>query len=368
MKKIIIIIQCIFLLNILTSYSQDIPFTSDYIQNPIIQNPARAGKNNYFDTSKSKLFVSYRNYWLNFSKPSGLATVSFDIGVKNKPIGLGVSAYNQDLSMISRTGLGLAFAYHLHLNGKNHTLNKKQVYLLLGIQLNYLNQRLNLRNALVKHPDDQLLIKGNWNGNFLNFDFGTALNVDLVDTDKKKSKIVFDFSIGNLLNIASNGKGKSVFYDLDNGIGSNIFLSARWNYEVLVGVKNNAKSKVKTSFKEDNSNVGIDNDTVVNKSIFIGIEPIFSTLVNLRSVTNFDIGYSFFIKFKNESLFFGNILQMQTKANKDARFPLGINSFAGFGFAKNKVKVSLFYEVNPNYIELSGYSIGINASYRIIKY
>lgn len=114
----------------LSSHAQQQPMYSQYMFNMMNINPAYAGSRGV--TSMTALF---RDQWVNMPGSPKTASVSVDMAVKQKKIGLGLQLYDDRLGVERTMGLNLAYAFRIQTSEKG-TLS-------LGLQAGILNYRAN---------------------------------------------------------------------------------------------------------------------------------------------------------------------------------------------------------------------------------
>jgi type IX secretion system PorP/SprF family membrane protein len=115
MKKTLLLVQifCFFLT--LGSFGQQLHFTSQYLQHNSMINPAAAGIAN-----KDMIGVSYRNMWSSFPGNPTTFMVFGDAALEKLNAGIGAYLYRDETGPTSRTGLQLAYSYHItSKDGKN---------------------------------------------------------------------------------------------------------------------------------------------------------------------------------------------------------------------------------------------------------
>lgn len=339
MKKIIYILSLIFAA--IVAYAQDVPVTSDYIYNPLLINPARAGSNGNFinlsllnrsidTTTSTQLFISNRNSWLSNNQPSGFQTFTADHLLYRKQrdgsalstrMGIGGGLIHMYSGPMRRIGVNIDYAYHLPLSRSISTLGMS-----FGIRMSYTNQSISA-NYIAKDDNDAFLNSNYWNGNLFNMGFGIntrfkGLNVDL--------------SLGNLLNLGSNSKNFSSFYRNSKGFRPSYYAGLRYNVDL----------------------------TTENKYY---LEPIIATYGYFNVISNMDLGLNTKINLsKNKEiakLNTGFLLHLQLHNINTTQYPVGFNANLGIQFYE-KLSLGLFYESAVNYYATNGYSIGVMASYR----
>ncbi|MBC7536427.1 MAG: PorP/SprF family type IX secretion system membrane protein [Ferruginibacter sp.] len=91
-----------------TAKAQQLHFTSQYLQHNAMYNPAAAGISN-----KNMVGVSYRSMWSSFPGNPKTFMVYADADLKKLNAGLGGYIYRDETGPTSRTGLQLAYSYHI---------------------------------------------------------------------------------------------------------------------------------------------------------------------------------------------------------------------------------------------------------------
>lgn len=129
------------LLLAINSNAQQQPMYSQYMFNMMNINPAYAGSRGV--TSMTALF---RDQWVNMPGSPKTASVSVDMAVKQKKIGLGVQLYDDRLGVERTTGLNLSYAFRIQTS-ENGTLS-------LGLQAGMLNYRANYTELATFQSND----------------------------------------------------------------------------------------------------------------------------------------------------------------------------------------------------------------------
>lgn len=113
MRKCILLI--ILLVGFKASEAQQLHFTSQYMQHNAMYNPAAAGISN-----KNIIGLSYRSMWSSFPGNPRTFMLYGDIELPKLNAGMGAYAYRDETGPTSRTGLQLAYSYHItSKNAKN---------------------------------------------------------------------------------------------------------------------------------------------------------------------------------------------------------------------------------------------------------
>lgn len=101
-------------LAILTGFSQQLHFTSQYLQHNSMYNPAAAGIAN-----KDMIGISYRNQWASFPGNPRTYMVYGDFSLNKMNAGIGTYLYRDETGPTSRTGIQLAYSYHVKTGEKS---------------------------------------------------------------------------------------------------------------------------------------------------------------------------------------------------------------------------------------------------------
>src|SRR6185437_6417929 len=98
----------------LTTYAQQDPMYTHYMDNTLVVNPAYAG-------SRDALTVTglYRSQWVNLKGAPVDQTITMHTPVKNEHIGLGLSVSNDKIGPTNNTGIVADFAYRMNLTKKS---------------------------------------------------------------------------------------------------------------------------------------------------------------------------------------------------------------------------------------------------------
>ena len=106
MRKIFTVIA-LFCLSA-TGYSQQLHFTSQYLQHNAMYNPAAAGI-----SKQSMVGISYRNQWSSFPGNPRTYMLYGDFHLQKLKAGIGAYIYRDETGPTSRTGIQLAYSYHV---------------------------------------------------------------------------------------------------------------------------------------------------------------------------------------------------------------------------------------------------------------
>ncbi len=116
-----------FLGTFIQAFSQEDPLYVQYINNPMILNPAYAGLNNNFNAS-----VSYRKQWGGFEGSPTTFHVSGHTSLAKNKMGLGILLIQDKTGANSNTEMNMTYAYRLNFNG---------THLSFGMQAGFINYK-----------------------------------------------------------------------------------------------------------------------------------------------------------------------------------------------------------------------------------
>jgi type IX secretion system PorP/SprF family membrane protein len=157
MKKLVITLSIV--VSGLMSQAQQVPLLSHYYYNKFVWNPALAGIQKY-----GQAYLMYRNQWNQIPGAPITKAVTIDGPLKKKNIGLGASLYQDNAGIFSRTGGMISYAYGINISDDSK--------LKLGMGLGFIDNRLSLGDAVIKHTDDPLLRINNNNKTGFDANFG----------------------------------------------------------------------------------------------------------------------------------------------------------------------------------------------------
>ena len=126
------------------AFGQQLHFTSQYLQHNSMYNPAAAGMTD----NQSVIGITYRNQWGSFPGNPKTYMLYGDFNLKKMNAGLGAYVYRDVTGPTSRTGIQLAYSYHVKLNDRNARLG-------IGLELRLLQfsiDKSKLTEALGNDP------------------------------------------------------------------------------------------------------------------------------------------------------------------------------------------------------------------------
>lgn len=123
--------------------AQQLHFMSQYLQHNSMLNPAAAGIAN-----KNMIGVSYRNQWSSFPGNPRTYMIYGDVNLAKLKAGIGTYIYRDETGPTSRTGVQLAYSYHIISRDQKQKVG-------LGIELRglqYAIDKAKILNALGNDP------------------------------------------------------------------------------------------------------------------------------------------------------------------------------------------------------------------------
>lgn len=163
MKQFKYIAIILFFASSFTANAQQIPVLDQYIFNPYLYNPARAG-----DTGFGNLSLTNRLQWVEMPDAPLTNIVSFDMPLKNKNVGIGAMLFSDETHLINNYGAMFTYAYHIPFSEANdHKLS-------IGLSGGVLNQRFDYLKGNTEEAADNALL--NETENSVNFDLAAGIN------------------------------------------------------------------------------------------------------------------------------------------------------------------------------------------------
>lgn len=126
---------------VMPSKAQQQPMYSQYMFNMLNINPAYAGSRGV-----PSVTALYRNQWVGIPGAPATSSISFDMPIDAKKIGVGVQLFDDRLGIERTTGLNLAYAFRIQLS-ESGTLS-------LGLQAGLLNYRANYLDVTTFQAND----------------------------------------------------------------------------------------------------------------------------------------------------------------------------------------------------------------------
>lgn len=201
MKKIYIL--C-FVTQSLTAFGQQLPSAPLIPNNLFLNNPAAAGLNT---DDGYHIRLLHRNQWLGVNDAPTTQIIAVDKRSNDEKTGIGITAFNDKTHILSQQGIRFAYAYHFgnpQLVTTPENKPKWEYQFSLGLNGGFINRRVDLSNALLKSPNDPLLM--NHSLNHVAFDAGVGGDY----TIRLNKNYIDEWHIGLSLNhIAPFSSGES---------------------------------------------------------------------------------------------------------------------------------------------------------------
>lgn len=155
----------LFILLSLSSFSQQDPMYTLYMNDPILINPAYAG-------SRGNLSLNgvFRKQWVGMNWQPTTTSVTINSPFWNYKVGVGFSFLNDKIGPMQQTGIYLDYAYHLRFS-KNRNLS-------LGLKVGFTNYDINLFNLTTADWDQYVQSNDHISKPLANFGIGAYYYTD----------------------------------------------------------------------------------------------------------------------------------------------------------------------------------------------
>ena len=201
MRKLLLLAAYIFLLS-WSSEAQIDPLYAQYLNNPLLINPAYAGLNNNLNAG-----VTYRKQWAGFDGSPTTYNVNAHTSLFDNKMGVGLIVLKDIAGINTNTEVHGTYAYRLNLDQK---------YLSFGLQAGFISFKGNNNDLNPYDPQDPAFIE-NQNISKPSFGAGLILNSEryflgLSVPRMLKSKVVFDDIESQLYSQHFYAMGAYIFY------------------------------------------------------------------------------------------------------------------------------------------------------------
>lgn len=160
MKKLILTgTVALFLVN--SASAQQIPFYSQYFNNPLVYNPALTGS-----SEQSNVWLTHRSQWTKIPGAPVTNALTLDGPLSDQNMGLGLSLYSDVTDITTRTGASGLYSYKLKIddNSKVH----------FGLAFGALSHMVDFSKAIVQDNTDPNLFAESQRRTTLDANFGIA--------------------------------------------------------------------------------------------------------------------------------------------------------------------------------------------------
>jgi type IX secretion system PorP/SprF family membrane protein len=125
--------------------AQQDPLYAQYMNNPLVINPAYAGLNNNFNAG-----LLYRIQWTGFEEHPSTMNFNCNVSILDNKVGAGVVVIQDKLGSVLKTEFQTVFSYKLHLDTKTFSF---------GMQAGFINFKNNFSNLKLDDPGDPAFIQ-----------------------------------------------------------------------------------------------------------------------------------------------------------------------------------------------------------------
>ena len=161
MRKILLLVTFVFCA--FASKAQIDPLYAQYLNNPLLINPAYSGIHNNFNAA-----ASYRKQWAGFDGSPTTFNVNAHTSLLDNRMGAGLMVVKDQVGANSNTEVHATYAYKLDLENK---------YLSFGLQAGVVNFRSD-NGDLNPYDDNDPLFSGTWNTTKPSFGAGAIFHSD----------------------------------------------------------------------------------------------------------------------------------------------------------------------------------------------
>lgn len=160
-KRILHIVIALSAMYSLKADAQQLPLFSQYFYNPFIINPGFAGTG-----ENTQAFLTHRSQWRDMPGAPVTYALTVDGPVKSEQIGLGVSLFNDQNGIFSRTGLYTSYSYRFKINEDHHIVP--------GISVGIIDNVVDFSRASVRDVADPLMYGQNQRKMAMDATFGVV--------------------------------------------------------------------------------------------------------------------------------------------------------------------------------------------------
>jgi type IX secretion system PorP/SprF family membrane protein len=176
--------------------AQQVPFGTQYYMNPFIINPAFTGT-----AEEANAFLMHRSQFSGIAGAPQTSYLTIDGPLNVDGVGLGLNAFSDVTSILSRTGVMGSYSYTLEF-GTDHELS-------FGLAAGILDHSINYNQAVVRDVDDPYLFEQRVHRTVFTGDVGLAYNWQ---------KLQVGFSIPQFVSVNAklrSSDGTNGFFDVD---------------------------------------------------------------------------------------------------------------------------------------------------------
>jgi type IX secretion system PorP/SprF family membrane protein len=215
MRKALLVLTTVLILGT-SAQAQNDPLYAQYLNNPLVINPAYSGLNNNFNA-----LISYRKQWTGFGGGASTANVSVHTSLAENKMGVGILLVQDKIGISKNTEMYGTYAYKIDLNDKS---------LSFGLQAGFINFR-NDNNDLNPYDVNDPTFSSDQNVTKINLGAGAILKGD---------RYFFGLSVPRMLKnrVSIDGSKSDLYKQHFYAMGAYTFvLSSRINFKPSVLVK-----------------------------------------------------------------------------------------------------------------------------------
>jgi len=250
--QIIFIFLCVVLsFNVSLSAQQSYSPHTQYLYNPYMFNPARAG----FGEGHPRVFLDYRRQWVEMPNSPDTKILTADArlsllkDLKDKKrnfhnkVGLGGIFYQDNTFVINRVGGLLSYAYHFLPPSKEDSNHKHQFS--IGLSSGFLYQGIDYSEVRTQDMDDEVLFTDDVGQTVFDLGFGMAYRYK--NTNKRQSFRTLDVDLSvphapnSKIRYFDNNENSQTYQLLTHFLGS-------VNTEFQISSANDGKFHIKPGF------------------------------------------------------------------------------------------------------------------------
>jgi type IX secretion system PorP/SprF family membrane protein len=262
-----------FVLSVLVSKAQIDPLYAQYLNNPLLINPAYSGIHNNFNAA-----ASYRKQWAGFDGSPSTFNVNAHSSFNNNKMGLGLIILTDNVGVNANTEVQATYAYKLDLNGK---------FLSFGLQAGMVNFKSANGDLNPYDPFDPAFA-GTFNFTKPSFGAGAILHSD---------KYFVGISVPRMLkSSASIGNVETELYSQHYYImgAYNIFLNEHFRLKPSVLLKGVKGAKLSTDL-----NLALNIDEKYTAGVFTRSFNTYGLLAQMKISDTYRFGYAFEVPSNN---------------------------------------------------------------------
>jgi type IX secretion system PorP/SprF family membrane protein len=271
MRKILLFVA--FVLFAFVSKAQIDPLYAQYLNNPLLLNPAYSGIHNNFNAA-----ASYRKQWAGFDGSPSTFNVNAHSSFNNNKMGLGLIVLSDNVGVNANTEVQATYAYKLDLNGK---------FLSFGLQAGMINFKSANGDLNPYDPFDPAFA-GTFNFTKPSFGAGAILHSD---------KYFVGISVPRMLkSTASIGNIETELYSQHYYImgAYNIFLNEHFRLKPSVLLKGVKGAKLSTDL-----NFALNIDEKYTAGVFTRSFNTYGLLAQMKISDTYRFGYAFEVPSNN---------------------------------------------------------------------